>query len=114
MGYRERMRPDSRLTMNQTMLAIYEANPDAFGGNINLLKAGAALRIPSADEVFQISRGDAAPKWGSATALRNGAMEPDYTAPPTGTDSPQPARSFRPMRNAADLAYDDEFDAPSR
>ena len=36
--------PDSRLTMNQTMLAIYEANPDAFAGNINVLKAGSSLR----------------------------------------------------------------------
>ncbi len=54
-----RMRPDNRLTMNQTMLAIYEANRDAFGGNINMLRAGASLRIPSADEVFQINRGDA-------------------------------------------------------
>jgi Tfp pilus assembly protein FimV len=29
------VRPDSRQTMNQTMLAIFEANPQAFGGNIN-------------------------------------------------------------------------------
>jgi pilus assembly protein FimV len=58
-GIASRMRPDSRLTMNQTMLAIYEANPHAFSGNINQLKAGVTLRVPSADEVFQISRGDA-------------------------------------------------------
>ena len=58
-GITSRMRPDSRLTMNQTMLAIFEANPHAFSGNINQLKADVSLRIPSADEVFQISRGDA-------------------------------------------------------
>jgi pilus assembly protein FimV len=58
-GITQRVRPDSRLTMNQAMLAIYEANRGAFSGNINRLKAGARLRIPSADEVFQISRGDA-------------------------------------------------------
>ncbi len=58
-GLAARTRPDSRLTINQTMLAIYEANQDAFGGNINVLRAGASLRIPSADEVFRISRGDA-------------------------------------------------------
>ena len=45
--------------MNQTMLAIYEANPEAFANNINVLSAGASLRIPSADEVFQINRRDA-------------------------------------------------------
>ena len=55
----QRMRPDSRLTVNQMMLAIYEANPQAFGGSSNVLSAGASLRIPSTDEVFRIARGDA-------------------------------------------------------
>jgi pilus assembly protein FimV len=58
-GITSRVRPDGRLTMNQTMLAIFEANPAAFGGNINVLKAGASLRIPSADEIIRIERGDA-------------------------------------------------------
>jgi len=47
------------LTVNQTMLAIFEANPQAFEGNINALSAGASLRIPSADEIFRITRTDA-------------------------------------------------------
>ena len=55
-GIASRVRPDSRLTMNQTMLAIFEANPEAFGGNINILHAGARLRVPSADEIFRIDR----------------------------------------------------------
>ena len=54
-----RMRPDSRLTMNQAMLAILEANPEAFASNVNIMSAGASLRIPSADEIFRINRGDA-------------------------------------------------------
>ncbi len=54
-----RVRPDERLTINQTMLAIFEANPEAFANNINVLSAGASLRIPSADEIFRINRGDA-------------------------------------------------------
>ena len=58
-GITSRVRPDSRLTINQTMLAIFEANPEAFAGNINVMRAGATLRIPSADDVFRISRGDA-------------------------------------------------------
>jgi pilus assembly protein FimV len=56
-GIASRFRPDSRLTMNQTMLAIFEANPQAFGGNINVLRAGASLRIPSADDIYRIDRG---------------------------------------------------------
>lgn len=58
-GIAQRVRPDSRLTMNQTMLAIYQANPEAFAGNINRMSAGASLRIPSADDIFRISRGEA-------------------------------------------------------
>mgnify|MGYP006091101871 CR=1 FL=1 len=58
-GIASRTRSDLRLSMSQTMLAIFEANPEAFVGNINMLKAGATLRIPSADEIFQINRGDA-------------------------------------------------------
>ena len=55
-GIASRYRPDFRLTMNQTMLAIYEANPEAFGGNINILRSGARLRIPSADDIYRIDR----------------------------------------------------------
>jgi pilus assembly protein FimV len=58
-GIASRIQPDSRLTMNQTMLAIFEANPEAFGGNINVLRAGSRLRIPSADEIFRIDRTEA-------------------------------------------------------
>jgi pilus assembly protein FimV len=38
--------------LNQVMLALLKANPNAFyRSNINALKAGAVLRIPSADEI---------------------------------------------------------------
>jgi pilus assembly protein FimV len=58
-GIASRMRPDSRLSVNQTMLAIFEANPAAFEGNINRLRAGASLRMPSADDIFRIDRAEA-------------------------------------------------------
>jgi pilus assembly protein FimV len=45
----DRLRPDD-VTVNQMMIAIYQANPAAFGGNINVLRAGVTLRLPeSAD-----------------------------------------------------------------
>jgi pilus assembly protein FimV len=73
----QRVRPDSRLTMNQTMMAIFQANPDAFGGNINILRAGSRLRIPSADEIFRIDRGDAlAEARRQNEAWRGGAAAP--------------------------------------
>jgi len=43
----DRLRPDG-VTINQMMIAIYQTNPDAFGGNINVLRAGATLQLPEA------------------------------------------------------------------
>ncbi len=86
-GVASRMRPDNRLTMNQTMVAIFEANPDAFGGNINLLRAGATLRMPSADEIFSIDRGDALRE----AQRQHAAWDSSYTPPaPQQTAEPAP------------------------
>lgn len=42
-----KVRPDHHVTMEQTMVALQRANPQAFyGGNINRLKAGYILRVP--------------------------------------------------------------------
>jgi pilus assembly protein FimV len=43
----------------QAMIAIYRANPHAFGGNINQLRAGAVLRLPDSAAVAMIDRGEA-------------------------------------------------------
>ena len=82
-GLASRVRPDSRLTMNQTMLAIFEANPAAFGGNINMLRAGASLRIPSADEIYRIGRGDALSEVQRQHAAWGGYTPPVVTEPET-------------------------------
>ncbi len=47
---------DSPASINQRMIAIQQANPEAFAnGNINHLRNGRVLRIPSAQEVADIS-----------------------------------------------------------
>ena len=38
------------VTMDQMMIALYQSNPQAFSGNINLLHEGAVLRIPGENE----------------------------------------------------------------
>lgn len=53
------MRGGEAISINQMMIAIFERNPDAFQGNINRLKAGAVLRIPSREEIRRISRREA-------------------------------------------------------
>ena len=48
-------------SLAQTMLALLRANPEAFiGDNINLVKAGAVLRMPHGDELSQYSKSEAA------------------------------------------------------
>jgi pilus assembly protein FimV len=131
-GIASRMRPDSRLTMNQTMLAIFEANPGAFSNNINRLSAGATLRIPAADEVFQISRGDAFSEvkrqnavWSESsgapspdTAYADTTPDTDYMAP--DTDYAEPADTTEtvpsltlvpPDEEPAGVDYDDDLAA---
>ncbi len=42
------------VSMNEMMAALFEANPHAFGDNMNLLHEGAVLRVPGVDEMNQI------------------------------------------------------------
>jgi pilus assembly protein FimV len=52
--------PGARSDVNRAMVAIYQANPQAFGGNINVLRAGSELRMPSSGDVSAISASAAA------------------------------------------------------
>lgn len=55
-----RIRPDTSVTMQQVMLAIQDLNPDAFiDGNINRLKRGQVLRVPSLDQIQSRTRAEA-------------------------------------------------------
>jgi pilus assembly protein FimV len=52
-----RTRPNRGVSVQQTMLALQRLNPDAFiNNNINLLKEGQVLRIPSDAEIQQLDQ----------------------------------------------------------
>lgn len=52
----EQARPDDSVSMDQMMLALLQANPEAFDeANVNKLKSGAVLRIPSKTQVQELS-----------------------------------------------------------
>lgn len=56
-----RMRPDNTLSVEQMMLALLRANPDAFiDGNINNVRRGATLTMPVIADIQSISRENAA------------------------------------------------------
>lgn len=59
-GVASRIHQNKEFSVEQRMASLYDANPDAFsGGNINNLKAGYVMRVPTEDEVAKHSRSDA-------------------------------------------------------
>ena len=54
------VRPDTGVSIEQTMLGLLRANPEAFqNNNINNLKAGVILRVPSREDMLSVSRAEA-------------------------------------------------------
>ena len=65
-------RPDANVSVQQTMVTIQRLNPKAFiKGNINTLKAGYVLRLPTESEVQRISDHEAS----SEVAVQNRAWK---------------------------------------
>ncbi|QSP93750.1 hypothetical protein LPB19_11125 [Marinobacter salinisoli] len=55
----ERIRPNNSVTTQQVMIAIQDLNPDSFiGGNINRLKRGEVLRVPTLEQIQSRSRAE--------------------------------------------------------
>jgi pilus assembly protein FimV len=84
-AWRVGARSDSDI--KKTMLAIFRANPHAFEGNINRLRLGAVLTIPSAADISIISKEDA------GREIR--AQMTDWRAsPPKARTAAAPARAM--------------------
>jgi pilus assembly protein FimV len=69
-----RVNPGSRRVVNQTMIALFRANPEAFNGNINRLHAGSVLRIPDLADIQSIGASDATAEVARQTAEWSGAQ----------------------------------------
>lgn len=66
-------RPDRSVSHQQVMLAIQDLNPNAFiGNNINRLKAGQVLRLPTLDQIKKRSQASAIEQ----VIAQNQAMKP--------------------------------------
>ena len=56
----ERFRPDETVSVQRMMLALLEANPEAFSTqNVNALQVGAVLRIPTREEIGPAAKAEA-------------------------------------------------------
>jgi pilus assembly protein FimV len=53
------LRAGPKAEIDQAMIAMYRANPDAFGGNINILRRGSVLRVPGGDEIAALNQTEA-------------------------------------------------------
>lgn len=81
-----RARQDPGQTPQQVMLAIQDMNPDAFiGGNINRVKAGSLLDLPSAEQVAVRSAAEANQEVSRQNAALTGTP-PDTDTQITATD----------------------------
>lgn len=83
------VRPDNSVSMQQVMLAIQDLNPDAFiGNNINRLKRGEVLRVPSLDQIQSRTRAEAT----RLVAQQNEAFQaPQRTVDATAQRQPEPS-----------------------
>nr|WP_275950644.1 FimV/HubP family polar landmark protein [Ectothiorhodospira shaposhnikovii] len=59
-GVGTRLRPDEGITVEQMMMALLRANPEAFAdNNINNLLSGSVLRVPERDEILALGAAEA-------------------------------------------------------
>ncbi|MEL7939817.1 FimV/HubP family polar landmark protein [Pseudomonas delhiensis] len=101
-----RARPDGSVTVNQTMLAIQDLNPDAFiDGNINRLKSGQVLRLPDAEQIRSRSAGDADVQvreqrsaWREGRSLAGSSRQLDATRRANAGAAPEQAESKDNLR----------------
>lgn len=79
-------RPDESVTVQQMMLALLRANPEAFGeSNVNLLRRGAVLRLPEREALTEVSAGEAFEE-----VRRQHQLWQDYRGEVAAMPAPQP------------------------
>lgn len=95
-GIAQEVRPDAGISTNQMMMALFRANPDAFDGNINRMRAGARLRVPSRDEILGTSPAEATAevrrqntRWRSSTSRGTGAVAAAGAPSTTASEEPR-------------------------
>jgi len=112
--------PGPRAEVNRMMVAIFEANPAAFGGNINVLRADSELRIPASSDVAAISAAAAADEvarqyrqWSQGTTPGGQAAEAGgrlrLVTPDQGTAAAAPTPAPAPAAPAASPGSDTEL-----
>ncbi|CAK0749883.1 pilus assembly protein FimV [Gammaproteobacteria bacterium] len=98
------LRSDASLSNQQIMMALLKANPENFEeGNLNGLKAGSVLRVPSVEQMRALTREEAVAELIHHRQLwrehHSRSVTPPQTAaalPPQAKATTKPARNARP------------------
>jgi pilus assembly protein FimV len=109
-----RLRPDSDISMDQVMVSLVEANPEVFpSGNINAMRAGFTLVVPSRDAMASRSGGEAqrlVQSMNQAWANRGGGAP--ARVPLGGDEAPAAAVASAPqLEDAGDATAETAVDA---
>ena len=92
------------ITLNQMMIALFEANPSAFSGNINVLHEGVVLRIPDGEDFH-----GGAPAFATAEVARQEADWKDNHARHTRAIEQPREPNYGPVRRGETLSAISEY-----
>ena len=113
-GIAKSVRQSSTVTVNQMMLAIQQANPDAFArNNVNLLKKGAVLRIPDEGEVLSLSIAEARREISNQNALWKEYRGTVSQTAATNVDAPELVKEESETAKKAEQALKEEIKKPT-
>lgn len=105
------VRPDSSVSVEQVMIGLLRANPNAFSNqNINNLKAGQILRVPSREDMAAIGHAEALAEvraqknqWQGGGTVAAPAETAPPAAEPAATDAAAPTPPAQPTEAEAQL-----------
>ena len=92
----DEVRPDDGVSVHQMMMALLEANPEAFSdGNVNNLRAGAILRVPEREAAEVLTAGEARQEFAAQVEAWQAGRAPQ-PAQPDPADEPEVADEEAP------------------
>jgi len=104
------VRPNTAVSMQQTMLALQELNPEAFADdNINRLRSGQVLRVPALEQIQSIDPRDAVDE----VARQNQEFAEVGVQPLAAPSDATPDQDDQPQGQLSVVSSDDEIDANS-
>ena len=84
---------DPDFSVHQTMMALLQANPDAFiGGNVNNLRAGVTLQVPTREQLSALSDGEARRQFSQQTEAWESGRQPAPEETPAVAEADEPVR----------------------